>query len=248
MSRDESGERTRAESLAQLGALFAGFAHEIRNPLSTISLNLQLVEEDLHDAETQRDKRTRKRVQVLKSEVARLQAILDEFLRFARMPELQKEPTDLDAFVRDLVEFHAPEMKSAGIALRSLSEPRLPRVHVDKAQLRAAIVNLLKNAREACSEGDEIIVTVRRDPSATGQGVRGITISVADTGPGMPGDVREKAFQPYFSTKRTGTGLGLPTVKRIIEEHGGSITLSSEVGKGTLFTLWLPIAPEGVDA
>lgn len=248
MSRDESGERTRAESLAQLGSLFAGFAHEIRNPLSTISLNLQLVEEDLHDAETQRDKRTRKRVQVLKSEVARLQAILDEFLRFARMPELSKEPTDLDAFVRDLVEFHAPEMKNGGIALRSLSEPRLPRVDVDKAQLRAAIVNLLKNSKEACSEGDEVIVTVRRDPNVSGAKVRGVTISVADTGPGMPAEVREKAFRPYFSTKKTGTGLGLPTVKRIIEEHGGSVSLSSELGKGTLFTLWLPIAAEGADA
>lgn len=248
MTRDESNERTRTESLAQFGTLFAGFAHEVRNPLSTIGLNLQLVEEDLADADSPRDKRTRKRIQVLKGEVVRLQTILDDFLRFARVPELKREALDLETFVRDLVDFHAPEMKSAGIELRSLSEPGLPRVLADKGQLRAAIVNLLKNAREACRDGDEIIVALRRDsPSGTAAAPQplGVTISVADTGPGMPEDVLAKVFRPYFSTKKTGTGLGLPMVKRIVDEHGGRISVSSELGKGTLFSLWLPVAPGG---
>jgi signal transduction histidine kinase len=238
MTMDQGVERARTERLAQLGALFAGFAHEVRNPLSTIGLNLQLVEEENWDPENARDRRTQKRIHVLKGEVARLQGILDEFLSFARMPELSKQPTDLEAFVRDLVEFHAPEMQELGITLRAFAQAGLPQLSVDRAHLRAAIVNLLKNAREACRSGDEVIVALRPEGS-------GVAISVTDTGPGMGKEVLAKVFQPYFSTKKTGTGLGLPTVKRIVEEHGGKVSVSSEPGKGTLFTLWFPGASEG---
>lgn len=233
MTMDQGVERTRTERLAQLGALFAGFAHEVRNPLSTIGLNLQLVEEEQWDQENARDRRTLKRIHVLKGEVARLQGILDEFLRFARIPELKKQPTDLEAFVRELVEFHGPEMQEQGVTLRGFAQPGLPKVAVDRAHLRAAIVNLLKNAREACRSGDEVIVALRREGS-------GVVISVTDTGPGMSAEVLAKVFLPYFSTKKSGTGLGLPTVKRIVEEHGGKVSVSSEPGKGTLFTLWFP--------
>src|SRR5262249_52771024 len=153
MTKEESVERARTERLAQLGALFAGFAHEVRNPLSTIGLNLQLVEEELKDSDSARARRTLRRMPVLKGAGGRLRAILDEFLRFARMPELQREPTDLEGFVRDLVEFHAPEMREQGITLRSFATQGLPRIALDRAQMRAAIVNLLKNAREACKPG-----------------------------------------------------------------------------------------------
>ena len=234
MTRDDSQERAHQQRLAQLGALFAGFAHEVRNPLSTIGLNLQLIEEDYQEAETPRDKRTLKRVKVLESEVARLQVILEEFLSFARKPDLQLQPTDLNGMLQDLVDFHSTEMREKGISLRFFPLHGIGRVLVDPAQLRAAVVNLVKNAFEACAEGDEVLVALRKEG-------RDLVIRVTDTGPGMAPEVQQKAFEPYFSTKRSGTGLGLPTVRRIAEDHGGRLELTSEVGKGTQFALRLPL-------
>ena len=117
MTVDESQEQVRTERLAQLGNWLAGFAHEIRNPLSTIGLNLQLVKEDFADAETPRGKRTFKRLAVVEGEVKRLQAILAEFLRFARHPNLQRRPTDLNALLRSIVEFMACTMHDRGTTI-----------------------------------------------------------------------------------------------------------------------------------
>ncbi len=234
MTTDEAQERARTERLAQLGNLLAGFAHEVRNPLSTIGLNLQLVKEDFAEAESTRDKRTFKRLSTVEDEVKRLQSILDEFLKFARSPELKLAPTDANTVLQNLVDFMTAEMKEREITLRFFPDPALPTIPLDRDQFRAAVLNLLKNALDVCRPGDQVLVSSRRVGDE-------VLVRVIDTGPGMSADVRERVFQPYFSTKKSGTGLGLPTVRRIVREHGGTIELTSEEGRGTQFAIRLPI-------
>jgi signal transduction histidine kinase len=226
-------EQVRVRQLARLGALFAGFAHEIRNPLSTIGLNLQLVKEDLGGAAEARDLRVLRRLTVVESEVQRLQGILEQFLAFVRIPELRTEPVDLDAMLREVVEFHQPEFGGRGISLRYFGDPSLGPVPLDRDQFRAVLVNLLRNAADACRSGDEVMVSARPQGEF-------VAVAVTDTGPGMSAQVRESAFAPYFSTKKQGTGLGLPTARRIVEQHGGEMLLDSEPGRGTMFTIRLP--------
>jgi len=226
-------EQVRVRQLARLGALFAGFAHEIRNPLSTIGLNLQLVKEDIGSSESPRDQRVLRRLTVVESEVQRLQGILEQFLGYVRVPELRVESVPLDAVLREIVDFFQPEAAGRGVSLRYFGDPSLQAVSLDRDQFHAVVVNLLRNALEACASGDEVMLSLR---SLAGH----VVVQVTDTGAGMPAAVRDSAFAPYFSTKKHGTGLGLPTARRIVEQHGGELTLDSEEGRGTMFTIRLP--------
>ncbi len=240
-TRTQRADRIRLERLAQLGTLLAGFAHEVRNPLSTIGLNLQLVLEEFTEAEGAREKRTHKRLATVHAEVQRLQTILEEFLSFARAPVPEFVAVDLNARVREIVEFHQPEMAEAGVSLRFYPGSDVGQVDVDWKLLRAAIVNLVRNARDATPSGGEVMIATRsvRPPADDGS-VGNVLIQVTDTGAGIPDDVKDRVFEPYVSTKKAGTGLGLATVRRVVAEHGGELTMESEVGKGTQFTMALP--------
>ncbi len=231
-TREERQARIRTQRLAELGALLAGFAHEVRNPLSTIGLSLQLVLEDLKDAESTRDKRTHKRISTVEAEVRRLQKILEEFLSFARAPEPKLAMVDLDQRLQALVDFHAPTLRERGVSLR-FYPGSVGKVPADWDHLQAAVLNLLRNAGESTPDGGQVLVSSQRDGDD-------VLVRVTDTGSGIPKDVQPRIFDPYFSTKKTGTGLGLPTVRRVVEEHGGALTFSSEVGRGTQFTMRLP--------
>lgn len=231
--REERMTRIRTERLAQLGTLLAGFAHEVRNPLSTISLNLQLVLEEFRDPETPRDKRTQKRVATVEAEVRRLQKILEEFLGFARAPEPKLLPVDLNQRLQAVVDFHQPELRENGLTLRFYPGHDIGLVSADWDHLQAAVVNLVRNAKDATPSGGEVLVSTVREGGW-------VMIRVTDTGAGIPAELQPRVFDPYFSTKKSGTGLGLPTARRVAAEHGGSLTLQSEVGKGTQFTLRLP--------
>jgi two-component system sensor histidine kinase HydH len=233
--REERLSRIRTERLAQLGNLLAGFAHEVRNPLSTIGLNLQLVLEEFREPETPRDKRTHKRLSVVEAEVRRLQKILEEFLGFARAPEPRLAPIDLNQRLQALVEFHEPEFAGQGLSLRFYPVAGLEPVLADWDHLQAAFVNLLRNAKDATPAGGQVLVSTAREPGF-------VLLRVTDTGAGIAPELQPRVFDPYFSTKKSGTGLGLPTVRRVAAEHGGSLQLESEVGKGTQFTLRLPLA------
>jgi two-component system sensor histidine kinase HydH len=232
-AREGRLSQIRTQRLAQLGTLLAGFAHEVRNPLSTIGLNLQLVLEDFREPDNPRDKRTQKRLGTVEAEVRRLQKILEEFLGFARAPEPKPVATALNDKVAALVEFHEPEMREAGLSLRFYAGADVGQVQCDWDHLQAAVVNLLRNAKDATPSGGEILVSTARDG-------RDVLLRVTDTGAGIPVELQPRVFEPYFSTKKAGTGLGLPTVRRVVEEHGGSLTMQSEVGKGTQFTMRLP--------
>jgi len=235
--RKERQARIRTERLAELGALLAGFAHEVRNPLSTIGLNLQLVLEEFRNADTPRDKRTQKRLVLVEQEVRRLQKILDEFLSYARAPAPKLVPCDLNARIQALVDFSTPEMREQGIGLRFFPSSAVGTILADWDHLQAAMVNLLRNARESIQGPGEVMVSTVREGDA-------VLVRVTDTGAGIQPEHQARVLDPYFSTKKTGTGLGLPTVRRIVEEHDGTLTFTSEPGKGTQFTIRLP-APTG---
>lgn len=245
-----------AERLAELGTLTGGLAHEIKNPLSTVGLNVQLLQEDVHDlaqgaglSEAHHDGlgRVQRRLESLSRETHRLRDILEDFLRFAGRVELDPQATDLHAMIEELIDFFEPQAREAGINLRTQLSAEDATLTADAGLLKQALLNLMINAVQAMTQArekseahggaDELIVRTERARSAGGAEFR---IHVTDTGPGMPEDVVAKVFQPYFSTKRGGTGLGLPTSRRIVEEHGGSLSVHADPGRGTDFTISLP--------
>jgi signal transduction histidine kinase len=192
--------------------------------------------EEFREPETPRDKRTQKRLATVEAEVRRLQKILEEFLGYARAPEPKLVPIALNERLQALVEFHDPEMRDAGLSLRFYPDGAVTQVLGDWDHLQAAFVNLLRNAKDATPAGGQILVSTVRDG-------RDVLVRVTDTGAGIAPELQPRVFEPYFSTKKAGTGLGLPTVRRVVEEHGGSLTMESEPGKGTQFTVRLPAPP-----
>ncbi|MBM4040248.1 MAG: two-component sensor histidine kinase [Planctomycetes bacterium] len=230
-----------ADPWSHVTTLAAGLVHEIKNPLSTISLNLQLLLEDWQQgAHSPRERRTIKRLQTLHRETTRLTGLLEDFLRYARTPEIAPQPCDLNALVQELLDFIAPKATQLGIQVRTDLALGLPAIQADPKLLKQAILNLLVNAEEAMPKGGELILRTSADAA-------GVQMDVTDTGVGIPDHQLGKVFDLYFSTKEGGSGLGLCTTRRILERHGGSIAVESDVGKGTHFTVRLPLAPPATE-
>ena len=224
---------SQAERLAELGTLTGGLAHEIKNPLSTVQLNLQLLQEDL-GPDNPAYTRIAARLNTVKNETFRLREILDDFLRFAGRIELEKKPTELGALLEELVDFYAPQAQLQRVQLR-LQKPDVPViVNLDPRLIKQAVLNLMINGLQAMTDGGELILRLNADRDEA-------RIDVIDTGPGIEPEVVERIFQAYYTTKRGGTGLGLAMAKRIAEEHGGRLTVNSERGKGSDFTIALPL-------
>jgi signal transduction histidine kinase len=221
---------------AELAELAGGFIHEIKNHLSTLGLNLQLLAEDFKDPETQRERRALERIQRLQGECHRLVDVSNDFLRFARVKDLELAPADLGGVVEELVDFFGPMAKVDNIDIKCYLPADLPPVALNADMFKQALLNLFLNAQQAMPRGGELTVQAARD----GGGVR---LDLIDTGKGMPPEVIARAFRPFYSTRSGGTGLGLPTTRKIIEAHGGAIDVQSEVGRGTKFTIRLPAAP-----
>ena len=233
----------RAERLAELGMLTGGLAHEIKNPLSTLQLNLQLLREDLDDrAAALADAsdagprltaigRMTRRADSLSREAGRLREILDDFLRYAGRIEVAAEPTDLAALAEDLADFLAPQAQAGRVRLVTDLRPTIGRV--DPKLVKQALLNLVLNAVQHTPAGGTVTLGVAGDRG-------GVRLWVADTGPGIDPAEHRKVFDPYFTRRRGGTGLGLALTRRIAEAHGGRVTLDSEPGRGAAFTLVLP--------
>lgn len=234
---------------AELRSMTGGLAHEIKNPLSTLVLNAQLMREDILDMELDEETRGRvvRRVDALARESARLREILEDFLKFAGRVQLDRQPRDLRELLDELCDFFRPQAEQAGVLLR-VDLPERPVVApVDAGLLKQALLNLLLNAvqaMESSSARRELLMRLESDPPALkASELPEARIHVIDTGPGIPPERRETLFRPYASTKPGGTGLGLATARRIAEEHGGRIMLFTEPGVGTDFVVHLPLNP-----
>lgn len=233
-------ERERERYLEVLTTLTAGLAHEIRNPLNSLSIHATLVRDQLKQpgkgggAETERLRRS---ADILLEEIARLKRIVDQFLLAARPMKPDRRPTRLDDILEHAVELLAPECESRHIILTAHTDPDLPPIPLDREQLVQVILNLAKNAIEAIApdttEGRvELRAHLENDH---------ILIEVADNGIGIVERDREKIFEPYYSTKESGSGLGLMVVWRIVKAHGGAIAVDSRPGEGTTFSIALPL-------
>lgn len=223
---------------AETAELAAGFIHEIKNHLGTLSLNLQLLAEDFATAETPRERRALDRVGRLSAECRKLVDLSNDFLRFARLRELRRRPTDLDAVVTRMIDFLGPTAKQKGIELNWFPAPDLPPLNVDADLLEQALLNLMLNAEQAMPEGGALTLIGR---AAAG----GAVLEVIDTGTGIPAEELPKLFRPFHTTKPDGSGLGLATARKVIAAHGGTISVQSAPGRGTKFTIALPAGPPG---
>jgi signal transduction histidine kinase len=229
-------ERIRnAERLAFLGTLAGGLAHEIRNPLSTLNINLQLLKEDWQNPVTSKEQRAARKIEALLRESRRLEEILNDFLRFAGRHPLHLVPVSPNAVIDELLDLIGPEARQKKIEVRKELDPAVPAVPLDANLLKQALVNILRNAQEAMPKGGALTVQTHRNREH-------VHLSVADTGPGVPPEIRDKIFEAYFTTKTSGSGLGLPTAKRIVEEHNGAIAVEDAAGGGARFTIRLPLA------
>ena len=220
---------------AEIATLAGGLAHEIRNPLSTIGLNLDLLSEELGECDSPRDRRILNKLTMVKRQCEQLNRILDDFLQFARAGTLKLSTADLNQSVAEFIEFYAPQAAEQGIDISPHLAANLPPVKLDVNLWRQVLMNLSRNAQQAMLNGGVLeLQTYERDGK--------VMLDIIDNGRGMTAETQSRMFDAFYSTKRAGSGLGLPTVKKIVEAHGGSITCESEVGRGTRFSIALPPA------
>jgi len=229
----EAQETLESERIAALQLLAAGVAHEIGNPLNSLTIHLQLLERRLRKLPEEERVQFTQPLEVAQEEIKRLDTIVTQFLRAIRPAPLQRAPQDLNSLVRDAAEFLKPELKSRNILIQLELAPGLPVLDVDQDQLKQAFFNIIKNASEAMKQGG--LLKIR-----TGTDGEWVTITFADTGGGMTRETMARVFEPYFTTKKTGSGLGLMITQRIVRAHGGEVVLESDPGRGLRLTIRLP--------
>ena len=242
-----SSDNTRLTELAELAG---GFIHEIKNHLGTLKLNLELLAEDFQDAQTPREKRAFSKIQRLEGELQRLVDVSNDFLRFARINDLEREVCDLADVADELIEFYTPTAEKASINIIRLLPADLPPVRLNREMFKQALLNLFLNAQQAMPSGGDLTIQASVEtslaPQQPGEETPPDTIclSIIDTGVGMLPDVVARVFRPFYSARPGGTGLGLPTTRRIIEAHDGTIDVQSAPGRGTRFAIRLPLASD----
>lgn len=229
----------RQEKLSAMGELASGVAHEVRNPLNSISMIAQRFLREFQPRENEPEFRSLARAVVAESR--RVNEIIQRFLAFARPPKLQRAPVDLNALLRDTVTLVQSEAAQKGIMLRHAFANDLPALHLDGNQMTQVFLNLLQNSLHATRRGGEIGVRTRHTDGE-------ILVEIEDTGEGIPEKNLQRIFDLYFTTKAEGTGMGLSIAHRIVTEHGGRIHVESKVGRGTKFVIILPSPTDGEHA
>lgn len=239
--RQNAEELRRAEKAAAWREVAQKLAHEIKNPLTPIQLSAERLRKRYHSKREGYNEVLDECTQTIIDEVGRLRRLLDEFSRLARMPKIDPVPSDINKIVEKAVKLYGEFPENLEVMIEYAED--LPQISVDPEQMERAFFNIIKNAVEAMSDSGRLSVSTQA--VATSEN-RYIEIKFADTGTGISAEAKKQLFTPHFSTKRGGTGLGLAIVQKIITDHGGDVKVKSEEGKGTTFTLRIPIL-EGVN-
>ncbi|MDA1000804.1 MAG: ATP-binding protein [bacterium] len=235
--RELQKQLLQSDRLSIVGKMSAQVAHEVRNPLSAINLNTELLEDELEKFGKRDSGEAWTLLRSIQTEIEILRQVTDDYLKFVRMPQADHQAGDIHELIEELLQFLAEEAASRNIEVRRDLEDALPDVEFDEAQLRVALQNLVLNAFDAMKGGGRLTVGAR---AAEG----GVVIDITDTGSGIPADKQASLFTPFFTTKASGTGLGLILAQQIVHEHRGSIRFASQEGEGTTFHIYLPSAAQ----
>lgn len=240
MIRKQADELLRADRFSTIGKMSTQIAHEIRNPLNALGLKLELLEESLDEAQDILPEKTYAELREATvsggKEIDRLREITEYYLRFAKFPEVEKESVDLHTVLMDVLSFYEEEARRMGVTIEREIERPL-RGRADPNLLRHAVANLLKNAIEAITSAERPDGLIHASAHRDGKRIR---IAIRDNGSGLLPGLAERVFEPFYSTKRSGTGLGLTLVQQVVVEHGGTVSCSSTPGEGTIFRISIP--------
>ena len=218
---------------SELAQIAGSLAHEIKNPLSVIRMNMELVEEDLEESETLRERRVWTKLQTVHAQCQRLEKLLNDFMKFARLRDLELQIGSLNRQITLVLDMYEAQARAQGVQINRYLDPELPAMHLDQETLQAALANLVKNALESMPEDGELTAITRVTPV-------GIAMDLIDTGCGMSDNTALNMFNAFYTTKPTGSGLGLPMARKVVQAHGGRIDVQSQEAQGTKFTLEFP--------
>jgi two-component system, sporulation sensor kinase E len=238
-SRRSAQQTIESERFNALTLLAAGVAHEIGNPLNSLHIHLQLMERQAHKLDGAAREEFQESIDIARSEVNRLDSIVTQFLRAIRPSKPQLQPENVNMIVEEAVRFFAPEIQDRDIVVEQELRSDLPLLRLDRDQMKQAFYNVIKNSLEAMRRGGILRIRIDRDDTH-------VLVSFVDTGSGMSAENLSRVFEPYFTTKASGTGLGLLIVRRIVREHGGELSIESSEGKGLTLTIRLPYVDKRV--
>ena len=221
-------------SYQELAQLASSLAHEIKNPLSVIRMNMELLAEDFEASDTPQDHRALGKMQVVQDQCTRLEKLLNDFIKFARLRELELAPGSLNEQIELVLDLFAPQASEQGVEIIRYLDNKLPGIRLESQTLHAALLNLVKNAIEAMPNGGELTAITRQTRD-------GVALDLIDSGCGMAAATAGRMFEAFFTTKEGGSGLGLLLARKVVEAHGGRIGVQSEQGRGTKFILEFPV-------